>query len=140
MKRSSLIIILILVVLVGLSVYLYTSKSRSSTVDGDARNFSFKDTAAITRIFIADKDNNRATIVRNRNGWVVNDKYPCRSDAILNLLEVIKHVEVKMSVPKEAKENVIKYMSFNAIKVEIYADDEKVKQYYIGDEAPDGEG
>ncbi len=141
MKRtSSLIIILVLVALAGVSIYLYFSKSRFSTVNEDDRNFKFKDTASITKIFLADKDKNRSTIVRTPKGWIVNDKYPCRSDAILNLLEAIKLVEVKMSVPKESKPHVIKFMSFNAVKVEIYAGDEKVKQYYVGHETPDNEG
>jgi hypothetical protein len=139
-KRSSLIIILILLVLSGISLFLYFSRSKLSTVDEDARNFSFKDTAAITRIFIADKDNHQATIVRTKDGWYVNDKFRCRTDAVLNLLEVIKLVDVKTSVPKTAKENVIKFMSFNAVKVEIYVGEKKVKQYYVGHETPDSEG
>jgi hypothetical protein len=70
----------------------------------------------------------------------VNDKFHCRYDAVLNLLEVIKQVEVKMPVPKTGRENVIKFMAFNAVKVEIYVGDEKVKQYYVGHETDDGEG
>jgi hypothetical protein len=139
-KRSSYIIIVVLVILVGASTYLYFSKSKLSTVDQDSRKFAFKDTAAITRIFIADKDNHQSTIERTPKGWVVNGKYNCRTDAVLNLMEVIKHVDVKLSVPKASRENVIKYMSFNAIKVEIYAGDEKVRQYYVGHETPDAEG
>jgi hypothetical protein len=139
-KYSSLIIIGILVLLAGLSIYLYRSKSKLSTVDKDSRNFSYKDTAAITKIFIADKEGNHSTLVRTKTGWVVNDKYACRSEAILNLLEVIKNVEVKMSVPKEARQNVIKYMATRSMKVEIYAGDELVKQYYVGHETDDSEG
>lgn len=139
-KRSSLIILLILAVLCGFAIYVYFTKSRLSTVDEDSRAFAYKDTASITRIFIADKDNHKATIERTREGWVVNNKFKCRSDAILNLLEAIKLVEVKMNVPKTARDNVIKVMSFGALKVEIYAGDEKVRQYYVGHETPDGEG
>ncbi len=139
MKKVSSFIILILLILVGLSIYIYKSKSKLSTVDEDSRNFSFKDTAAITRIFMADKEGNKSTIERTKKGWVVNGKYECRSDAILNILEVIKLVEVKMSVPKEGRENVIKYMSSNAIKVEIYCSEKKVRQYYVGHETYDSE-
>lgn len=139
MKKVSSFIIVILLILVGVSIYIYKSKSVLSTVDEESRNFSFKDTAAITRIFMADKEGNKATIERTKKGWVVNGKYDCRSDAVLNILEVIKLVEVKMSVPKEAKENVIKYMSSNAIKVEIYCGNEKVRQYYVGHETYDSQ-
>lgn len=140
MKKSSSLIIILLALLVGISLYIYKSKSSLSTVEDDSRNFKFKDTAAITRIFIADKDGNRSDLKRTKTGWVVNNKYNCRSDAILNLLEVIKLVEVKMSVPKAQRESTIKYMAAQALKVEVYAGDELVRQYYVGHETEDSEG
>jgi hypothetical protein len=137
-KRSKLILI-ILVALTGFAVYTYLSRSSYSTVEDPSRDFGFRDTAAITKIFIADKEGNSSTLLREKSGWRVNDKYSCRSEAILNLLEVIRNVEVKMSVPKGARDNVIKFMSFNAVKIEIYAGKKLVKQYYVGHETPDGE-
>ena len=139
-KNSSLIIIVILLLLVGLSVYIYTSKGKMTTVDEEDRAFSYRDTAEITSIFIADKEGNKSLVERGKTGWRVNNKYPCRSEAILNLLEVIRNVDVKMPVPKEARESVIKFMSYNALKVEVYSGKEKVKQFYVGHETPDGEG
>lgn len=140
MKKSSFIILIILIALTALAIYLVRSKKNQSSVDDESRNFRFKDTAAITRIFMADKDGNQADVVRGKNGWTVNNKYTCRSEAILNLLEVIKLVEVKMPVPKTARETVIKYMSAQAIKVEIYSGEKLVKQYYVGHETEDSEG
>lgn len=140
MKKTSSLIIALLVLLVGISIYIYRSKSGLTTVDEEDRNFRYKDTAEITRIFLADKDGNKSDLKRTKKGWVVNDKYNCRSDAILNLLEVIKLVEVKMPVAKNARENVIKYMSAQSIKVEIYSGEELVKQYYVGHETEDSEG
>lgn len=140
MKRSFYFIAVILLVLIAVSVYLLKSKSGMNTINIDSRKFSFTDTAAITKIFIADKEGNKCTLSRTSNGWMVNDKYNCRAEAILNVLEAVKHMEVKMPVSKQAKKNVIKFMSSNAIKVEIYVGDEKVKQYYIGHEPNDSEG
>lgn len=140
MKKTSSLIIAVLVLLVGISIYIYRSKSGLSTVAEEDRNFSFKDTASVTRIFIADKDGNKADIKREKDGWVVNGKYNCRNDAVLNLLEVIKLIEVKMPVPKTKRETVIKYMAAQALKVEVYAGDERVKQYYVGHETEDSEG
>lgn len=139
-KNSSFILIGILIVLIGFSLYIYKSKSRSSTIDGEDRNFSYKDTAAITKIFIADRDGRKAAVVRGKRNWVVNDKYNCRPDAILNLMEMIKNIEVKMPVSKEERQGVIKFMAANAFKLEIYAGDKLVKQYYVGHETPDSEG
>lgn len=139
-KRSSLIIISVLVILTAFSIFVFTRKNRAGTVDQDERNFSYKDTAEITKIFIADKEGDQAVLERTKDGWVVNKKYPCRPDAILNLMEAIKNVEVKMPVSKSAKEGVLKYMASTAFKVEIYRGDDRVKQYYVGHETPDSEG
>ncbi|MGZ4090544.1 MAG: hypothetical protein ACXVNO_07475, partial [Bacteroidia bacterium] len=139
-KRSSFIIIGLLLLLVGFALYTYKYKNTSSTIDADARDFKYKDTAAITKIFIADKEGDRSTLERTKHGWVVNNKYQCRPDAILNLMEAIKNMEVKMPVPKKAKEGVLKIMASNALKVEVYKGDELVKQFYIGHETPDSEG
>lgn len=140
MKKSTSVILAVLLVLAGLSIYIYRSKSKLSTVDEDSRNFRFKDTAAITKMFIADKDGHQSKLERTKTGWVVNGKYNCRREAILNLLEAVKLVEVKMPVHKAARENVIKYLASQAVKVEIYAGDELVRQYYVGHETEDSEG
>jgi hypothetical protein len=139
-KSSSFIIIAILLCLVGLSVYIFVSKSGLSTVNDEIHTFRYRDTAAITRIFIADKDGNQSDLRRTRQGWMVNEKYNCRSEAILNLLEVIKLVEVKMPVPKTLRETTIKYLAGQAIKVQVYTGDKLVRQYYVGHEAEDSEG
>jgi hypothetical protein len=139
-KRSSIIILVVLLLLAAFAVYTYRNKGKASTIDAEARNFKYPDTAAITKIFIADKEGDQSTLIRTKKGWVVNNKYPCRKDAILNLLEAIKNAEVKMPVPKKAKEGVLKIMATSALKVEVYAGDELVKQYYIGHETTDSEG
>ncbi len=140
MKKSSLIIITLLLLLTGVSLYIYKNKSKPTTVAEESRNFSFKDTAAITKVFLADKEGNQSTIMRTKDGWVVNDKYTCRRDGILNLMEAIKNMEVRMSVPKAARANVIRYLATQSVKVEIYAGEELVRQYYVGHEAEDAEG
>lgn len=139
-KYSSFIIIGVLLILTLTAVFVYRSKSNAGIVSEDERNFSFKDTAAITKIFMADKDGQKALLERTKDGWVVNGKYNCRTDALLNLMEVIKLIEVKMPVPKASKENVLKFMSYSAVKVEIYSGNKLVKQYYVGSEADDAEG
>jgi len=139
-RSKSAAIILVLLLLSGISVYLYLAKSKPGTADKASRDFAFKDTAAITRIFIADKDGHQSDLVRTKSGWVVNNKFPCRAEGILNLLEVIKYVEVKTPVAKEAKKNVVRVMAAKALKVQIYTSAGRVKQYYVGHETEDSEG
>jgi hypothetical protein len=141
MKRNTVVLLLVLLALSAVAVWVYLSKSGKLPTREDAdRQFAFKDTAEITSIFIADKEGNSSHVRRGANGWRVNDKYDCRPEAILNLLEVIRNVEVRAPVPKTELNGVMTLMVANAIKVEVYSGDELVKQFYVGHETADGEG
>ncbi|MBK7309305.1 MAG: hypothetical protein IPI93_00570 [Sphingobacteriaceae bacterium] len=140
MKRSSLITIIVLIALIIGSIFIFKKKGGTSTLDEDSRNFKVKDTTSITKIFMADKNGKQCTVVRTPKGWMVNDKFYVRPDAILTLLETIKSIEVKHPVAKQAKEAALKILAYRAIKVEIYAKDELIKQYYVDHETADGEG
>jgi hypothetical protein len=140
MKRKSLLVIAALLLLGAVALYLHFSRQPGTTSGDASRQFGYRDTASITSIFIADKEGSRSEVRRTPKGWIVNNKYACRGEAILNLLEVIRNVEVKMPVPRPSRESVIRIMAAASLKVEIYAGDELVRQYYVGHETADGEG
>lgn len=139
-NRSSLLTISILSLLIGVSFFLYKFKNKNSTLDKEARDFKVEDTASITRIFLVNKNGTQSTVERTKNGWIVNSKYPCRAEAIETLLYTIKMVDVKSPVPKAAKQNIIKQMIANSVKVEIYKGSELIKQYYVGRENQEHDG
>ncbi|MBS1651449.1 MAG: hypothetical protein JSU07_05485 [Bacteroidetes bacterium] len=140
MKKNNLALLFLLFLLTITSIVLYNKFGKASTIDENERSFKVTDTASITKIFMADKEGNQATIERKKNAWIVNGKYSCRTDAILNLLEAVRRVEVETPVPKTSRKNVLKSMSSLSIKVEIYAKDELIKQYYVGHEPPGSVG
>jgi len=133
-RRSSLLLIAVLALLAGISFYLATNKDKTSTVDKESRDFKVEDTAAVTKIFLANKNGDQSTVEKTEKGWVVNNKYVCRPEAIKNLLYTMKVMEVKSPVAKAAKPNILKAMSAQSIKVEVYRGNELIKQYYIGSE------
>lgn len=141
-NKSSFITISVLLILSLCAVFFYFNKNKTSTLeDKEDRAFGVADTAGISKITITNKEGEISSLKRTANGWVVNDKFHCRQDAILNLLECVKRVEVKMPVPKQMKEGVLRFMSSLAVKVEIYnKENNKIKQYYVGHEPPDYEG
>lgn len=132
MKKSSLITIGILIALVGISIYVFKSKGKSSTINEEASNFKVQDTAAIDKIFLADKEGRSVTLEKTKNGWQLNGKYNVRTDLINTLLYTMKMIEIKSPVAKAGKEKVIKLMAAKSTKVEVYQHGEKIKQYYVG--------
>ncbi|MBP8034501.1 MAG: hypothetical protein KAZ71_07870 [Bacteroidia bacterium] len=140
MKKSTIIILTVLIALAGLSIYIYKSKGKTSTIDKEASDFKYKDTAAIDKIFLADKDGKQILVERKKDGWMVDEKYHVRPDVIELLLYTIKSVEVKSPVSKNGRNSVIKIMSSKSTKIEIYSKGEKVKQYYVGHPTQDNTG
>ena len=140
MKKSTIIILTVLIALAGLSIYIYKNKSKTSTIDKDASDFKYKDTASIDKIFLADEDGKQILIERKKEGWIVDEKYHARPDVIDLLLYTIRSVEVKSPVSKKGRTSVIKIMASKSTKIEIYSKGEKVKQYFIGHPTQDNTG
>lgn len=132
MKKSSIIILSILIALAGLSIYIYKSKGKTSTIDKEASDFKYKDTANIDKLFLADKDGKQVLVEKKAEGWILDGKYPVRKDVVDLLLYTIASVEVKSPVSKNGRNSVIKLMAAKSTKIEVYSKGEKVKQYYVG--------
>ncbi|MFN5317989.1 MAG: hypothetical protein ACK5CY_04025 [Bacteroidia bacterium] len=130
--------LLIAVVLVGLLVAynLFTDKSR--TIKGELRNFAVEDTAAIDRIFLADKMGHQSLLTRTENGeWMVGE-YKARPQAVRDLLVTLKKMVVKAPVAKSMQPKVLKDMAgVGQRKVEIYSNGTLLKTIYVGIETVD---
>ncbi|MBA3899282.1 MAG: hypothetical protein H0X62_03585, partial [Bacteroidetes bacterium] len=132
---------LALVVILALSAvaaYLYFS-NHTGTIKKELKDFSVKDTAQVTGIFLADNFGNKVKLDRKSESvWMVNDKYETRKDAIKLILGTIHTMEVKSPVSKASFENVITQISAKHTKVEIYMGKNKpVKTFYVGGSTKD---
>ncbi len=125
-KKNILWIIIVSIVLLVAIVLVVTQ--RSGTLDKSVKEFAVKDTAAITRIFLANAFEDEALLERNENGqWVANKKYEVINHNINDLLGAIYNITVKDIVGKSARENITKRMASGATKVEIYYTDHRIK-------------
>ena len=117
--RKIVAIALTLLVLIGLALYVSNSDS-SSTISGELSNFAVEDTSSITKIFLADKNNQAITLDKTQNGWMVNGTFQAREDIMQVLLETIKKIKVRSPVSRSSFENIVKSIASNSVKVEIY--------------------
>jgi hypothetical protein len=140
MKKNKLTPILV-VILALTAGYFYFSNQRS-TLKKELKDFAVKDTAAVSRIFMADNFGNKVKLDRmNEDSWLVNDKYEVRRDAIDLLLKTMYRLEVKSPVAKAAFETVVKNMAGNATKVEVFmGKDKPAKVFYVGGATKDNFG
>lgn len=139
MKRNR-IYILVFIVMAGIAAWLWFNRS-SGTLKVPLRNFAVSDTAAISKIFMADRSGNTALLERKSpDYWVINGKFKARADAINTLLYTIKAVEVKSPVGKNLYNRTMTLMAGSSVKIEIYQGEKNVKTYYVGHPTMDNLG
>jgi hypothetical protein len=139
-KKRNRIPAIIAVLLAAIACWLVFN-NKKGTIKETLRDFSVEDTAAVTKIFLADKNGKSVTLERNASGiWMVNGKFIARPDALQSLLYTIKKVTVKAPVGKNAQDNIIKRISGSAVRCEIYQGDKLIKAYYVGTETQDQTG
>jgi hypothetical protein len=139
MKRN--LIILSLLLLAGIIAWYFISQGRWGTIKRELKDFAVKDSADITKIFIAERGEEKVLLEKQEDGrWMVNNKFYADRTKIANLLEVIRRVEVKSPVPEAHKQGVLADMASRNTKVEIFNGDELIKSYLIGRNTPDDLG
>lgn len=140
MKKNRRLIIL--VILLGSATTFMFMRNRNSTIREELKDFAVKDTAAITKVFLADRNNHEITLERKDGQWMVNGKFRPKRDVILNLLDVLYKVDVRTKVAKAAYNNVIKGLATTSVKCEVYLNGEElpVKTIYVGGQTEDALG
>ena len=100
----------------------------------NAADFAIADTAAVDKIFIADKDGNQALLERSSGRyWKLNGTHLARKDAVDLLLKTFLRARVQRPVPQGELSTVNRLLAGRGKKVEIYQGGETpVKTWYIG--------
>ena len=154
MKKNRIAILVTLILFITAGTLWLTNSY--STLKRNASDFSVQDTASITKIFLADKNNNQVLLERNADGiWQVDGKYLAQQQKVQSFLKTLKDIRVRNPVPLSARDNVLTRMSAIAKKIEIYQvvprinlfgkmqlfpHEKNVKTYYIGDVTQDNQG
>ncbi len=139
MKKN--LIGLVILVILGTFAFVVFKQKGTGTIKPDLHDFAVKDTASVTKIFLADKTGQKVLLERqSTTEWVVDKNYKARKDAMDVLLKTISRVEMKAPVANTAHDNIVKLLAGKSTKVEVYQGDKKVKTYYVGDATKDNMG
>lgn len=132
-KNLRLFYLLLAVTAMAAGLRYYKGLDRMELNSG-AADFAVQDTAAVDRIFIADKDGNTALLQRTSGRyWSLNGVHLARKDAVDLLLKTFLRARVQSPVPHAERDNVNRLLAGRAKKVEIYQGGETpVKTWYIG--------
>ena len=155
MKKRNTIIFIIAGLLLIIALFLIFNNS-TGTFKRNVKDFAVKDTATITKVFLADKNNNSILLEKQAPGkWILNKTYKVRNSGVRLLFETFKNLIAKYPVSKKAHNNVIAQLAARSTKVEIYQEvyrinlfdriklfphEKLTKTYYVGGPTPDNMG
>lgn len=133
-----ILILLALGAAVGYFVYAYSPAALAKKESA----FGVKDTDKIERIKLTNEKGESLTLSRQGKKWRLNDKYEANEVAVSNLLNTVHLLEAAYIAPTNAQPIVLKDLSKQRTKCEIYAagEDKPFKAYYVGGPTADGTG
>ena len=118
MKKKNIILIAVVAVVVVVALVIALRGSRKATFHQD---FHIEDTTSVTRIFMADKQNQQVLLTRTEdNTWLVDNQYTANQAMVDLLLETLNTMRIRQQVNRAAIPTIIKDLSARAIKVEVY--------------------
>ena len=150
MKKQKVYLILasVLAILAILSI-IYKKGGFNKQMDSKTLSeaFAIKDTALVTKIFMADMFGNRVLLAKTLDGWMVDDEKPAAIQKINDLLMTMASICVAQPIAKNAQNSIIQLLTVTSTKVEIYetmplfklfghpffAKERLSKTYYLGD-------
>jgi len=103
-------------------------------------NLTQDETKNIDKIIMSDKAGNIITLVREKEKWTINNKYPVWERQIEYTLDVMKDIKIKSSVSEQKTKFVLQNIATTGVKVEIFEGKQKIKSYYIGGNTSDHHG
>ncbi len=141
MKKTLFLLLAFLMLGAAAVWYLSNGADKKTSRLAAERTFAVPDTAQIYKIFIADRHGVKTLLERKNGYWQYNGKYRARENAMENLLDAIRRVEMKFMPTQAMAENIIKNLASDGIKVEIYGQKDKLLMaYYIGGATTDEQG
>ncbi len=139
MKNNRILLVLVVALTVVVSYFWFTRSSK--TFRGELSDFAVPDTAAVDKLFLADKNGHSALLERKGPGvWTIGE-FVARQDAVNGLLFTLKKMKMRAPVAKSMEQNVLRDLAGNnQRKIEIYSRGRLLKTIFVGLETPDKMG
>ncbi len=130
MKKRNWIIISF-VLLLGIAAFVVVKVlGQNHTNDQDFHIEAAAQPGAVTRIFMADKENHQILLTyQNDSLWLVDNKYPASQQKVDLILETLAEMRVRNNVNKAAVSNVTSLLAAKSVKVEVYYKDYRINWF-----------
>jgi hypothetical protein len=138
--RKTLVYILLLAVAGAGLWYFVFNRNKEAFSAGEA-DFAVKDTASVGKIYMVRTSGESVTLERKAAGWMVNGGYMAMERPVSILLGTLARQTAQYPVPENMHNGVVKSLSGNSVKVEVYDKSDKLlRVFYVGSEAKNYKG
>lgn len=151
MKKRNIIIIAVVAAVCAVAAVVALHGTRKATFKQD---YHVEDIASVTKIYLADKQDNEVLLTREGDSaWVVDGKYPANEPMLDLFMETLNTMRIRQQVNRNAVPAVIKNLAAKGIKVEVYQKvplinwfggkvrlftrEKLTRTYYVGSETKD---
>ncbi len=118
MKKQTRILLIAAAAVAVAAAFVAATHSRNATFKQD---YHIEDTSTVTKVFLADKQNNHVTLQRTPDStWTVDGQHPASQPLVDLLLETLHDMRIRQQVNKNAIPNAVSDLAARAIKVEVY--------------------
>jgi len=133
--------ILLILVAVAAVAYFIISRKPWSTLKPELKEFAIKDTASVTKFFLADRRGGQVLVAKNEKGvWMVNNTFKADMIKVNLMLTTMHDVTVRNPISEKEFNTVIGTLATEGIKAEFYSGDKIVKTIYVGPASADQAG
>ena len=129
MKRNA-VYVLILLLLVGVTYVLFFREAAPDFSISEA-NFTVKHPEDIQTILLTDLEGNKIKLSKKNQEWKLNDSLDVIASKVHDLLEALHDQRPLEPVVLGSHDHVIKAMSTDHTKVEVYTADGKTNTFYV---------
>jgi len=151
-KQKVYFIVACLLTILSVVTIVYKKGGFNKSFDSQKLSLAFaiKDTATITRIFMADMFEHKVLLTKNIDGWMVDNQKPASKHKVEDLLNTLTALRVAQPIAKPGHSSIIQILSIKSIKVEVYetkplftlfgypffTKERLLKTYFLGDATP----
>ncbi len=129
-SRKNLIISFLILFLAVVTLLVVFMRGRSHTFKQDFQVDAAARPGAVTKIFMADKENHQVTLdCVDDSTWLVDGVFPASKHMIDLLLQTLSDMRIRSQVNKAAAENVVRQLAAKSVKVEVYFKDHRISWF-----------
>ncbi len=130
MKKSNIIIIVVVALLGIATLVISLARGKNHTFEQDFQVEAAAIPGGVTRIYMADKENNQMLLTYVDDSlWMVDEQYPASIHMVDLLLETLSEMRIKSRVNQAAADNVVKILAAKSVKVEVYYKDYRINWF-----------